>query len=194
MEKEEVDKVVEEMLNTTREFLSYAMKKSGIRGDLKALGSKVSFVMNDNKMKSFFMGEYITPNEVNPSGEIRLYIDAIISYAEYLGVDYWSTITKVLFCQVHHALTWESKNKFDFDKAEKFASKICKKLVKQKIITDLRPKMYINTSDRLVLTARQKWIEKWLGMGFEEAMQMLHESENPETVPMDTVDENNTGT
>lgn len=179
MDKEMKDKVVGDMLNATRNFLSYALHKSGVRGDTQRMRTMVSFRMNDNKLRSMFLGEYTTPSETCPNGEIIIHVDAVFDYAAYLGVDYWSMIAKVLFSQVHHALTWDSKKTFDFEKSEKFATKICKKLMKQTIITDPRPKIYIAGTDRLNLLARQKWIEKWTGMGMEEAFTKLNSDELP---------------
>jgi hypothetical protein len=168
-EQLEARKVIQDLLIQTREFLKVVINKSGIRTDVPALSSTISFIMDDGHTRSMFLGDYVPPTETKPA-EIRLYIDAIVDYSIYLGIDYNSLIAKVLLSQVHHALTWESKQKFDFIKAEQFAAKACRKLNRQGIVSDIRPKMYMDTANAnaIEMTARQKWIDRWLQMELDK--------------------------
>jgi hypothetical protein len=162
--------MVEELLTYTRDYLKAVVNKSGIRTDIDELNSTISFVMGDNHKRSVFLGEFVPPTDEEPASQIRLHIDALVDYSIYQGVDYSSLAAKVLLTQIHHTFTWQSKEKFDFEKAEQFASKACRKLNRQGIVKDLRPKMYIgpSNSNSLEITARQKWIDQWLKKEFDE--------------------------
>lgn len=173
MQEEEINKILNDMLTKTRDFLKHAIKKSGIYGDLEGLKTMITFRMNDDRVRSMFLGEYVTPTEKHPNGEIIIHIDSIVDYSEFLGVDYWSLITKITMCQIHHVLTWNSKQKFNFIKAEKFGTKICRKLAQQNIINDVRPKMYIPLNDNSTIIARQKWIEKWVGTTVTKTLDLM---------------------
>jgi hypothetical protein len=155
---------IQDLISQTREFLKVVINKSGIRTDVEALSSTVNFVLDASHARSVFLGDYVAPSETKPVGEIYLYLDAIIDYSLYLGVDYGSLIAKVLLTQLHHALSYKPDRTLDYIKAENFASKACRKLNRQGIISDVRPKMYFDPSatNPVELTARQKWMDKWL--------------------------------
>ena len=150
----------EELITSTSDYLKFIIKKSGIQRD--DIFPNISFILGIEHAYSTFLGDFIPAKEDKPM-EIRLYIDAIIDYSSYLGVDYSSMVAKVLFTQVHNAMSWESHGKYDFLKAEQFATRIVKKLKRQGIAIDPRPKVYLDSSANAIeLTARQKWIDKWI--------------------------------
>mgnify|MGYP001180492125 FL=1 len=162
--------IIKDLLHETSLFLSRAINKSGVRYNQDELMSLINLCVGVDKKRSFFLGELITPEDGAKDVKIYLYIDAIIDYASFLGIDYWSVLAKVAFCQVHHYLQWKSGKEIDYDKAEQFGSKICRKLYRQGLITDTRMQMYLGNSNTLILLARQKWVEKWSGIKLEELL------------------------
>jgi hypothetical protein len=59
----------------------------------------------------------------------------------------------------------------DSKKAERFAAKACKKLLKQGIITQTPPVFYLEYDNKNMyyqIVLRQQWMEKWTGMSMAE--------------------------
>lgn len=165
--------IIKELMDDTKKTLLYAIDKAGIKGDVDKIKSLITFKIGEERPVSLFLGHYEIPTEENPKGMIELYLDSIFDLSDFLGTDYASLVVKVMLCQIHNMFTYESKRSFDFPKAEQFASKACEKLLKQKIIKENRVKIYLASPDRVELTARQNWIQKWTGMNINQCLEKL---------------------
>lgn len=162
MEKQE-GIVIKEFLDSINDFLLYAFKKSGLRMNNDIL-NRIILRHGEEKLKSVFMASY------NPEDDtITLYIDAITDYASYIGRPVYDVIAKIFFTQIHHHLT--RKKNIDYLKAEKFATKVCRKLLKQGIIEQMPPIFYIDAEDKNMYyqrLLRKQWFERWIDMDIND--------------------------
>lgn len=170
--QDEISLMIMEALN---EHLVKCFKKSGLRINDEFLKEIVFLRDGDNKLKSIFLGVYDLPTEGNKQGKITLYIDAISDYSSYIGRDFFDVSTKIFFVLIHNYITCTEGKKLDNLRAEKFASKICKKLLKQGLLSKEPPIFNIDYSDKNMayqILLRQQWMQKWTGMSLDE---MSHE-------------------
>lgn len=164
------EETLKEIVEIVDNHLDKCLEKSGLRIDLEEIRSIVTLRHGDKKAASVFLAVYTRKTE-EEDPKITLYIDAIANYAEYIGREYLDILAKIFFTQVHHYLTDTKKGSIDYDNAEKFANNVCKKLLKQGILTKLPPIFYIDVEDpsmhyqRLL---RLKWFEQWLGISLDE--------------------------
>lgn len=168
MEDKEIIKEVMQLINI---HLDKCLKKSGLRNDIEDIESIVTLQHGENKGISVVLGSYSPSVEEEEKGRIILYIDAISDYSKYIGRNFLDVITKIFFAQVHHYMTYEKGKELDYLKAESFATKICRKLLKQDLIEKLPPIFYIDIEDDNMMyqrLLRRQWFEQWSGIKVEE--------------------------
>lgn len=164
------EETLKKIIQVVDNHLDRCLEKSGLRVDLEEIRDIVTLRHGDKKAASVFLAVY-TRKTKEEGPKITLYIDAIADYAEYIGREYLDILTKIFFTQIHHYLTDTKKDYIDYDNAEIFANKTCKKLLKQGILTKLPPIFYIDIEDpsmhyqRLL---RKTWFEQWLGISIDE--------------------------
>lgn len=175
------DKIlIEAMMTELNNHLNYALSKSGLRLDYDKLRKNIVLNHGSDRRVSVFMAACNEPSEKYPEGRIVLYIDAIADYSTYIGRDMKDVILKIFFTQVHHYLTLNSKGKVDYNKAEKFATRICSKLIRQGIMSAEPPIFYINTKDPAMYyqrLLRSQWFTSWSGINLNEPVAELVEED-----------------
>jgi hypothetical protein len=158
------------MPEATLETMKLSFIMSGIRG-MDFIPEHIVIREGDDKVTSTAMGAIIKPCEQHPDGGIVLYMDAILHYSTFIGKDFIHIAAKIMFAQVHNLMSYKEKGKFDFHKAEIFATRACRKLMKRKFFTWMPPVFYIDAKDekmRYNLLLRQEWIKNWTGKELEE--------------------------
>ena len=174
------DKIlIEKMMTELNNHLNYALKKSGLKIDYDKIRKNIVLNHESSRYISVFMAACNEPSEQYPEGRIVLYIDAIADYSKYIGRDMKDVIVKIFFTQVHHFLTLNSKGKVDYDRAEKFATKICNKLIRQGIMSADPPIFYIDTKDPAMYyqrLLRSQWFQSWSGIDFSK-IEIVEEDE-----------------
>lgn len=175
------DKIlVERIMTEINNHLNYVLSKSGLRLDYDTLRKSIALNHGSDRRLSVFMASCSESSEEYPEGKIILYIDAIADYSAYIGRDMRDVIAKIFFTQVHHYLTLNTKGKVDYIKAEKFATKICNKLIKQGIISTEPPIFYINTKDPTMYyhrLLRSQWFESWSGIDLSKIGEIEEEDD-----------------
>lgn len=176
-------KLIEEMMKELNGFLLYAYKKSGIRGNESFLENCVVLKHGEHRIRSSFLGEYVEPTEEYPEGRIILYMDALSHYSKYIGRNIYDVAAKIFFAQVHNYISYKNKGKTNFKRAERFATRACRKLLKQKMLTGEPPIFYIEHDDEGMYYQRglrQIWVQEWTGMTLQQIADTLRDDYNIE--------------
>lgn len=163
---------IEKSLEDMSHHLVHAFRKSGVRISDSFLSEIVYLIPDAEKTSSAFLGLYEVPREKTPKGRIILYTDAIEDYADYIGRESHDLATKIFFCLIYDYMNYMDKDKAgDSSKAERFAAKACKKLLKQGILKQMPPIFYFeydNDNMYYQIILRQQWMERWTGMNMKE--------------------------
>lgn len=166
--EEDISLQVKEALNA---HLVRCFKKSGLKINEDFLKDIVVLRDGANKLNSIFLGVYELPGDDSEKGRIVLHIDAISDYCDYIKRDFFDVSTKVFFVLIHNYMRCMAGKKHDNLRAEKFAAKICKKLLKQGILSKEPPIFNIDYEDKNMyyqILLRQQWMQKWTGMSLDE--------------------------
>lgn len=171
--------LIEQVMEALNDHLVYCYDKSGIKLNRNFLGEVVVLASGiENKLDSMFLGVYELPTEEYKKGRIILYIDAISDYAATIGRDFFDVATKIFFALLHDYMSYSAKGKTNRLKAEAFSTRICRKLLKQNLISQSPPVFYIDYSKREMyyqIKLRQEWIKRWTGLTLEKLNQIFTE-------------------